>query len=118
MGKIKCFIKSCNNIYPINKNYSWHEWPSQENAIHLWITELRKNEALTGFTENSVPILKSSTRICSEHFEKTCFIEGSVRRLLKPTAVPTIFSCSSHKDSLSASAAMIQHKVHSGNLIC
>lgn len=110
MGKIKCFIKSCNNIHPINKNCSWHEWPSQENAIHQWITELRKNGALTGFTENSVPNLKSSSRICSDHFEKTCFREGSVRRL-KPTAVPTIFRFTTKN---SASATTNQQKVKSG----
>jgi hypothetical protein len=75
---------------------------------------LRKNEALTGFTENSVPNLKRRSKICSDHFEEICFREGSVRRL-KPTAVPTIFRLPSREST--PPTKIPQQKKQSGNII-
>lgn len=115
VGKTKCLVKSCNNIHPIYRDCSWHQWPAEEVAIHRWIIALSKNKAATGFAENSLPDIEGQ-RICSNHFEKTCFKEGSVRRL-KPTAVPTIFKLPPHKEPMSTTAILKQRIVQSGKIV-
>uniref|UniRef100_A0A0P5C0S7 Zinc finger protein n=1 Tax=Daphnia magna TaxID=35525 RepID=A0A0P5C0S7_9CRUS len=113
VGKPKCLVRSCNNIHPVPRGCSWHQWPAQETAIHRWMIALRENKAATGFSEHSLPDLEGQ-RICSDHFEKTCFKEGVVRRL-KPTAVPTIFKLPTHKDPTSSTTIWKQHTVESSS---
>ncbi|XP_059351186.1 uncharacterized protein LOC130696249 isoform X2 [Daphnia carinata] len=113
VGKTKCLVKSCNNIHPIHKDCSWHQWPAQESAIHRWMIALRKNKSATGFSEHSLPDVEGQ-RICSDHFEKTCFKEGVVRRL-KPTAIPTIFRLPTHKDPTLSTTILKQHTVESSS---
>ncbi|KAG0410207.1 hypothetical protein HPB47_012649 [Ixodes persulcatus] len=44
-------------------------------------------------------------KICSKHFEKSCFFAGMDRPCLRPDAVPTLFSCTQAKDTLRGTVA-------------
>ncbi|CAN8007034.1 unnamed protein product, partial [Ixodes hexagonus] len=40
---------------------------------------------------------KTHHKICSKHFEKSCFFAGLDRPCLRPSAIPTLFSCAQPK---------------------
>lgn len=55
---------------------SFHEFPSNETIRDQWISNLGLAEA------------KARSVVCSKHFYKDQFIEGRVRKVLKPDQVP------------------------------
>lgn len=59
-----------------------HRFPAEIELKNQWIKNVRKDD-------NWRPT--QYTRICSEHFEESCFREGYERRILHSHAVPTIF---------------------------
>ncbi|TRZ00106.1 hypothetical protein DNTS_020302 [Danionella cerebrum] len=80
----RCCAYNCQNIVGTN-NLSFHGFPLKDiNLLKKWLKHLRWK----GWKPNQ------SSKICSEHFEKKCFIEGSEgqKAKLQSWAVPTIFS--------------------------
>ena len=94
-GQICCFYPCSNTTYSEPK-VSLHQFPDPEkdpDRFQKWVAVVSKHR------DNWSPPQKQgpsnyrfrNTKVCSDHFEKECFIESGVRRRLKPGAVPTIY---------------------------
>ncbi|XP_025199757.1 uncharacterized protein LOC112597772 isoform X2 [Melanaphis sacchari] len=90
---IRCSIKSCNNRY--SKYLSFFGYPSDLEIRKKWFEKC----GLKGVDPTSK--LKSSLKVCRQHFDEDCFLNSEKRNRLKSDAVPTLFldndkpSCSS-----------------------
>ncbi|XP_077495655.1 uncharacterized protein LOC144106689 [Amblyomma americanum] len=61
---------------------SLHVFPhNNKDLLQKWLSAIR----------TPLPNLHIGRRICSRHFEQSCFYSGHTRHFLKPDAVPTIF---------------------------
>lgn len=85
-NETKCVVSYCQNIKNRTKAVSFHEFPSDKR----WETweEILKEKELLPVRWNGV---KTSTRICSAHFEPEMYFPDRKIRQLRPEAIPTIF---------------------------
>lgn len=67
-----------------------YRFPDDRKWKRRWLRNLRRT--------NFIP--STETRICSIHFEESCFKECAFRRLLKEDALPTIFPSYEKKDKV------------------
>jgi hypothetical protein len=92
MTRVRCVVRSCNNAsYKKDSHCSFHDFPANKELSQKWLAEIMKYEEFCGWVPNVPPKITEHTKICSEHFEKTCFQEYRRKTRLIPTAVPTIF---------------------------
>lgn len=88
-----CIAFGCNNrSEDYQRGISFFRLPlKNERLLQQWVAKLQLKD----------PPLKETSRICSEHFTEDCFVKDyksqlmpdtKVKRMLKPDAVPTIFS--------------------------
>ncbi|XP_006013475.1 THAP domain-containing protein 1-like [Latimeria chalumnae] len=77
-----CSAYGCKNRYDKNKPISFHKFPlTRPDLCQKWVRAVRRdNFKLTKYSS-----------ICSEHFTQDCFRRECNNKLLKETAVPTIF---------------------------
>uniref|UniRef100_G3MTP4 THAP-type domain-containing protein n=1 Tax=Amblyomma maculatum TaxID=34609 RepID=G3MTP4_AMBMU len=70
-----------------SKSVSFHGFPTDPALYKKWIIAIRKDEG-ANFT------VGKSTKVCSKHFRETDYVPGvaSGYRLLRDTAVPSVFS--------------------------
>ncbi|XP_052235874.1 uncharacterized protein LOC127847777 [Dreissena polymorpha] len=85
-----CCVPLCTSDSRVksSQNLSFHSFPKDESLKQKWVKNIRRD---IGKNFN----LNKHTRICSAHFEGTCYevaVPGQVRRRLKKDALPTIFS--------------------------
>lgn len=85
-----CSVPMCSSDTRLEKckGVSFHSFPKNEQLQQQWIQNIRRD---VGKDFN----LNSHTRVCSLHFEQSCYevpVAGQIRRRLKKSAVPTIFS--------------------------
>lgn len=65
------------------KKISFHRFPVKNSVLlSTWMIKMKR--------EYYVPTEHS--RICSDHFEKDCFVYQKDKRILKSDAIPTLFS--------------------------
>ncbi|CAG9764501.1 unnamed protein product [Ceutorhynchus assimilis] len=84
-----CSAYGCSNEYNPLKPISFFSFPfKRPEILDGWIKAIRR--------ENWKPSM--SSRLCSEHFVPSDFLErlGSIKKVLKPNAIPSIFSFSEH----------------------
>ncbi|CAB3234847.1 unnamed protein product [Arctia plantaginis] len=81
-----CTVSGCSSRLGVftenNENVSFHRFPADVDLKKSWVKNVRKGDE-TKPTQY--------TRICSLHFDKSCFREGYGRKTLHSYAVPTIF---------------------------
>ncbi|KAG8449709.1 hypothetical protein GDO86_016377 [Hymenochirus boettgeri] len=92
-----CFVKGCPHRtgqklkYP---NVTLHPFPKNFNMIKNWVQQT--GQPLDNIDQLSQKILEgkkeNSYRMCSCHFTIDCYMTRGSRTVLKPTAVPTVFS--------------------------
>lgn len=88
MGQgIKCYVKTCTNRYS-KSGLSFFGFPNDADIREHWI----KNCGLSPGEIKPLGKLKSTIRICRNHFEDTMFLNPNKPKRLKPDAVPTIFN--------------------------
>lgn len=94
MTRVRCVVRECKNTsYRNDSNCSFHDFPANKELCEKWISQIIKYEEFCGWVSNVASRITSNTKICSEHFEKTCFQNqrsGEKKRLL-PMAVPKLF---------------------------
>ncbi len=96
MTRVRCFVRACKNAsYKKDSHCSFHDFPSDKKLTEKWLAEIMKYEKSCGWLEwlhNDPPKITAHSKICSDHFEKQCFLDlHSKMKRLNPTAVPTIF---------------------------
>lgn len=65
------------------RKISFHRFPvTYSELLSTWFIKIKREDFEV--TEHS--------RICSEHFEKDCFVYQKDKRILKSDAIPTLFS--------------------------
>uniref|UniRef100_A0A3Q3B4V4 THAP-type domain-containing protein n=1 Tax=Kryptolebias marmoratus TaxID=37003 RepID=A0A3Q3B4V4_KRYMA len=89
---VQCAALNCSNRPNSTTGVSFFSFPKDKKHSQIWIRNLRR--------ENYHP--NSASRLCSEHFEETCFryrpsLMRSIgytpkKQILLPGAVPTIFN--------------------------
>ncbi|XP_039297966.1 THAP domain-containing protein 1-like [Nilaparvata lugens] len=78
-----CAAYNCTNNVKKCKGLSFHHFPlADKRRLREWLVKIRREEFAP--TVHSV--------ICSQHFEPSCFWNSANKRLLKPSAIPTIFN--------------------------
>ena len=119
-----CVAINCKNQYFNNPNASYHQFPREVKRKEAW------------FVATGRSTLPKSGRLCSEHFEESCYERssnlkldlcpdlftgrGQTKRKLKSNAIPTIFP---HKeapiDRVTSTARFerIEHAEVSANLV-
>ena len=69
------------------------------------------------------PIYEANSRICSDHFVKTCYVLsvlegfGPSRRMLKPDTVPTVFAFNSPSKCRKSSETRLARAEHKAVVI-
>ncbi|XP_039615634.1 THAP domain-containing protein 1 [Polypterus senegalus] len=77
-----CSAYGCKNRYHKDKNISFHKFPlARPDVCDKWVAAMRRN--------NFKPTKYSN--ICSQHFTKDCFKRECNNRVLKESAVPSLF---------------------------
>ncbi|KAM4617353.1 uncharacterized protein O3C94_021391 isoform 1-T1 [Discoglossus pictus] len=92
-----CVVKGCKSTTrrrKSNPNVSLHSFPKCPERIKLWLTQTGQHfENIDAFVQRIVDTNKNSTyRMCSMHFSPDSYYSRGVSKLLKPDAVPSIFS--------------------------
>ncbi|CAN7939734.1 unnamed protein product, partial [Ixodes hexagonus] len=92
---VHCYVPLCkqSKIKESNGNkVSFHRFPKDAIVYKKWIISIRRDEG----PEFQV---RKSTKLCSKHFHESDFIPSVVsgRKLLRDTAVPSVFSFSKEK---------------------
>ncbi|XP_039294324.1 THAP domain-containing protein 1-like [Nilaparvata lugens] len=78
-----CAAFNCTNNVKKRKDLSFHRFPlTDKKRLQEWLVKIRR--------EGFVPTIYSV--ICSEHFEPSCFWQNPNKKLLMPSAIPTIFN--------------------------
>lgn len=84
----ECQALGCKNYSCINKNVSYHYFPTDDNAKQQWIIALKRKDYKPA----------KYAVVCSDHFTNDCFISNdetfgdNKRKRLHGNAVPSIFS--------------------------
>lgn len=96
MPRVRCFVRACKNAsYRKDSNCSFHDFPLDKKLREKWLAEIMKYGKSCGWSEwlrnNDPPKITAHSKMCSDHFEKQCFLDFSKMKRLNPTAVPTIF---------------------------
>ncbi|XP_039277668.1 THAP domain-containing protein 1 isoform X1 [Nilaparvata lugens] len=84
-----CVAFGCKNGHVRGKEIPFHSFPfKRPKLLKLWIEAIRR--------KNWKP--SKSSRICGAHFLSTDYLQkpGSTQKLLKPDAIPSVFSFTSH----------------------
>lgn len=83
-----CCVPSCASTERKSGSFiSFHEVPSDDRARDAWVDAIAGDDL-----EERVRLLSNARSVvCSLHFKTTDFKVGMKRRVLKPTAVPSIF---------------------------
>ena len=88
----RCVAGRCSNT--TKDGVSLHSWPSNPQYARVWTRAVRNTRA--DFSPSP------SSKLCSAHFTEDCFEDQTViarslglsmKKTLKPEAVPTIFTC-------------------------
>lgn len=82
---IKCQVKNCQNRYSKN-TISFFGFPNDTATRSIWI----RNCGLYGVIK-PVGKLKSTVRICRNHFEDRMFLNPDRPKRLRQDAYPTLF---------------------------
>ncbi|CAF4943838.1 unnamed protein product [Pieris macdunnoughi] len=79
---VNCNVYGCKNRTERNQpNITFHRFPNNPQLKDAWIKCTRRI--------NWNP--KSHSRICSKHFDPSCFQQKSNRTYLNPHSIPTLF---------------------------
>ncbi|XP_008180890.1 uncharacterized protein LOC103308727 [Acyrthosiphon pisum] len=79
---LRCSVKNCFNRH--SKNLTLFGYPKDFTLRKNWIEKC-------GTKKDPAKIVKSSTKVCSTHFEPECFTNTTLKNRLKPGAVPSLF---------------------------
>lgn len=90
-----CFAKFCshNSNIPKQTNIKYFVFPKDSKDIRIWLENAgMESEMIDQF----IPLIQEDVRgnifrMCSAHFNPTCFIGQEKYRKLRPESVPTIF---------------------------
>uniref|UniRef100_A0A146ZQ79 THAP domain-containing protein 1 n=1 Tax=Fundulus heteroclitus TaxID=8078 RepID=A0A146ZQ79_FUNHE len=86
-----CSAYGCKNRYHKDKDISFHKFPlARPDICRKWVAAMRRS--------NFKPTKYSN--ICSQHFTQDCFKRECNNRVLKESAVPSLFGCSLSMKSL------------------
>ncbi|XP_016425630.1 uncharacterized protein LOC107753874 [Sinocyclocheilus rhinocerous] len=80
-----CCVPSCKMSSRFNSVISFHSFPLNKETRKTWLQNIQREDCK----------VSPNTRVCSRHFRTDDFIEQSTptsRRLLKKSAVPTLFT--------------------------
>ncbi|KAK8784810.1 hypothetical protein V5799_008831 [Amblyomma americanum] len=83
-----CCVPSCPSTERrCGSAVSFHEVPSDEASRDAWVNAITKGDG----EEQARLFANARSVVCSLHFKPTDFKVGMKRRVLRPTAVPSIF---------------------------
>ena len=91
-----CAVPGCTSNSKMAVGVSFHKFPADAALLRLWVRNIRRDERKGAWSINS------STRVCSLHFSEESYYASSrkrerrttrTNRILKVTAVPTVFDC-------------------------
>ena len=91
-----CAVPGCTSNSKTAVGVSFHKFPADAALRRLWVKNIRRDERKGAWSINS------STRVCSLHFAEESYNAPSrkrerrttwTNRILKVTAVPTVFDC-------------------------
>lgn len=85
VNKLKCVVKTCENVFKKHKHCSFHQLPSNIQMQEQWVSVLKENDPSLG-----LPMNCDTTRVCGHHFSRDSFVLGTTR--LHKTAIPNVFS--------------------------
>ncbi|XP_076842458.1 uncharacterized protein LOC143487035 [Brachyhypopomus gauderio] len=80
-GSEYCSVPLCSVSSRYNSVVSFHSFPMDEKVKTKWLENIRRDNFQ----------VTKHTKICSVHFTGDDFVEGSQRRRLKGSAIPTLF---------------------------
>ncbi|XP_026821932.1 putative uncharacterized protein DDB_G0291812 [Rhopalosiphum maidis] len=80
---IRCSVKNCRNRY--SKNLSFFGYPKNFNMRKLWFEKC----GIEGVDPTKK--LKSTLKVCGQHFKDDCFMNSKKQNRLRYDAVPTLF---------------------------
>lgn len=95
-----CCVPYCTNYFgKAPEHISWHSFPTNETIRSQWI-------ARVGRDVGEMFTIKKNTKVCSAHFTPDDFRQRfhAKRKLLKPNAVPSVFSWTQPSQVLTTSS--------------
>lgn len=94
---------------------SFHEIPSDRSLRELWLKSISREDWVPNDTSNY-------SVVCSLHFRESDFRENVKKRLLKPGAVPSVFSeltsCAGQTEARSRTDRRIRKRKREASLTC
>ena len=87
----KCLIKGCESVKKKGTTCSFHEIPANIATRKLWLKTFEENNVYPVDASGSYKQITDYSLICERHFLPEDYETGRKRRVLKKTAVPSIF---------------------------